>query len=116
MPASLFCVDILGKIYELSTSSSQWEPLAYLGVEFKRLSASENSLWAIGGDQQVYVLIYGTENPIRVMEQTYENQVSGDSRLMTWCVDGAFHLCCWQVHKRIVFIGCVVWATSFVQY
>ncbi|XP_043220428.1 tectonin beta-propeller repeat-containing protein 1-like isoform X1 [Amphibalanus amphitrite] len=74
MPASLFCVDILGRIYELSTSSSKWEPLSYLGVEFKRLSASEHSLWAIGGDQQVYVLIYGTDNPIRVMEETYENQ------------------------------------------
>ncbi|KAF0287052.1 Tectonin beta-propeller repeat-containing protein 1 [Amphibalanus amphitrite] len=74
MPASLFCVDLLGRIYELSTSSSKWEPLSYLGVEFKRLSASEHSLWAIGGDQQVYVLIYGTDNPIRVMEETYENQ------------------------------------------
>ena len=76
MPASLFCVDILGKIHRLSTSSSQWEPLPYLGVEFKRLSASESSLWAIGSDQQVYVFIYGMENPIRVKEETYENQVT----------------------------------------
>ena len=76
MPSWLFGVDVLGRIHRLSASASGWEPLQYLGVEFKRLSASEHSLWAIGGDQQVYLLIYGTENPIRVKEETYENQVS----------------------------------------
>ena len=77
MPSSLFCVDVLGRVHRLASHSASWEPLTYLGVEFKRLAAAENSLWAIGGDQQVYVFIHGSENPIRVKEETYENQVSG---------------------------------------
>ncbi|XP_037079474.1 tectonin beta-propeller repeat-containing protein-like [Pollicipes pollicipes] len=74
MPTSLFCLDVLGKMYHLPTTSSQWEQLPYLGVEFKKISASQNSIWAIGSDQQVYVYVYGLENPIRVKVDTYENQ------------------------------------------
>ena len=40
----------------------------YLGIEFKRASAAKNSLWAIGGDHQLYVMVFGVEVPIRNKE------------------------------------------------
>ena len=45
-----------------------------MGVEFKRASAASNVVWAIGGDHQVYVYVYGLEVAIRVKECVYENQ------------------------------------------
>ena len=85
-----------------STSSSneitKWLELPYVGLDFKRVScatpsgsstsrtptASANNggtssgsggrLWAIGGDHQIYVLVFGVEVPIRVREVCYENQ------------------------------------------
>lgn len=45
-----------------------------LGINFKRISAAGNSLWALGGDHQIYVCVFGVEIPIRVKEETYENQ------------------------------------------
>lgn len=35
---------------------------------------SGGRLWALGGDHQVYVFVFGVEVPIRVQEHTYENQ------------------------------------------
>lgn len=52
-----------------------WRELPYLGVEFKRVSAHETVIWALGGDHQVYVYVYGSSVPIRVCEEAYENQV-----------------------------------------
>lgn len=51
-----------------------WRELPYLGVEFKRVSAHETVIWALGGDHQVYVYVYGSSVPIRVCEEAYENQ------------------------------------------
>ena len=51
-----------------------WRELQYMGVEFKRASAASNVVWAIGGDHQVYVYVYGLEVAIRVKECVYENQ------------------------------------------
>ena len=58
----------------MSKDEGKWRELDYLGIEFKRVSASRNVLWAVGGDHQVYVFVYGVELPIRVKEITYENE------------------------------------------
>lgn len=75
MPSSqLFAVNNLGRVFGLSTDEACWRELDYLGIEFKRLSAHESVLWALGGDHQVYVFVYGSSVPIRVCEESYENQ------------------------------------------
>ncbi|XP_026483040.1 tectonin beta-propeller repeat-containing protein-like [Ctenocephalides felis] len=75
MPSSLlFALNTEGRIYALSTSGSVWREFLYLGLEFKRLSAVPHFLWAVGVDRQVYVHVHGLDVPIRVKEETYENE------------------------------------------
>ena len=73
--STLFAVNSSGRVLSLrSDKDFKWTELPYLGLDFKRLSATNNALWALGGDHQVYVCIFGLEIPIRVKEETYENQ------------------------------------------
>lgn len=73
--STLFAVNSSGQVYALrSDKDFKWIALPYLGITFKRLSATQNSLWALGGDHQIYVCVFGVEIPIRVKEETYENQ------------------------------------------
>ncbi|KAI9586935.1 tectonin beta-propeller repeat-containing protein [Glossina fuscipes] len=75
MPSSLlFATSSEGRVYTLSTSSAAWREFPYLGLEFKKISAVPNFMWAIGGDRQVYVHVYGLDVPIRVREESYENE------------------------------------------
>ena len=77
MPDSqLFGVNNSGRIFSLQTEDKRWQELVYLGIEFKKVSAHDMALWALGGDHQIYVYVYGTSVPIRVCEESYENQVS----------------------------------------
>ena len=76
MPNSqLFGVSNKGRIFALQTDQSVWKELPYLGIDFKRVSAHDNVVWALGGDHQIYVYVYGTSVPIRVCEEAFENQV-----------------------------------------
>ena len=71
----IFAVNSSGRVFGLrSDKDFKWTELPYLGIDFKRVSSSHNSLWALGGDHQVYVCVFGVEIPIRVKEETYENQ------------------------------------------
>ena len=63
---NLFEVDILNHFVLIS------QELTYLGIEFKRASAARNLLWAVGGDHQLYVMMFGVEVPIRVKEVSVE--------------------------------------------
>ncbi|XP_017059867.1 tectonin beta-propeller repeat-containing protein [Drosophila ficusphila] len=75
MPSSyLFAASSEGRVYTLSTSSGAWRELPYLGLEFKKICAVPNFLWAIGGDRQVYVHVHGLDVPIRIREESYENE------------------------------------------
>lgn len=74
MPSSvLFATNNEGRVYALSTSSSAWKE-SYSGMEFKKISAIPSFLWSIGGDRQVYVHVHGMDVPIRVKEESYENE------------------------------------------
>lgn len=74
MPSSvLFATNNEGRVYGLSTSSSAWKE-SYTGMEFKKISSIPSFLWAIGGDRQVYVHVHGMDVPIRVKEESYENE------------------------------------------
>ncbi|XP_047527964.1 tectonin beta-propeller repeat-containing protein [Vanessa atalanta] len=70
----LFAINNEGKVYALSTSGSCWREFMYLGLEFKTLSAVPHFLWAVGGDRQIYLHVHGLEIPIRVKEESYENE------------------------------------------
>ncbi|XP_045491456.1 tectonin beta-propeller repeat-containing protein [Colias croceus] len=70
----LFSINNEGKVYALSTNGSCWREFMYLGLEFKTLSAVPHFLWAVGGDRQIYLHVHGLEIPIRVKEESYENE------------------------------------------
>ncbi|XP_055376755.1 tectonin beta-propeller repeat-containing protein [Condylostylus longicornis] len=75
MPSTvLYAINNEGRVYTLSTYSSAWREFQYLGFEFKKVSAIHNFMWAIGGDRQVYVHVHGLDVPIRVKEESYENE------------------------------------------
>ncbi|KAK7024225.1 Tectonin beta-propeller repeat-containing protein 1 [Halocaridina rubra] len=75
MPSSqVFAVNNRGRVFSLATDQAVWRELPYLGVEFKRVSTHETAVWALGGDHQIYVYVYGSSVPIRVCEEAYENQ------------------------------------------
>lgn len=75
MPSSLlFATNSEGRVYTLSTNSAAWREFPYLGLEFKKIAAVPHFVWAIGGDRQVYVYVYGLDVPIRVKEESYENE------------------------------------------
>ncbi|KAK9512765.1 hypothetical protein O3M35_001118 [Rhynocoris fuscipes] len=75
MPSSmLFAVNNEGRVFGLSTNGTKWREFPYLGLDFKHLSAVPNFLWAVGGDRQIYVHVHGLDIPIRVKEESYENQ------------------------------------------
>eukprot|EP00095_Tigriopus_kingsejongensis_P005868 maker-scaffold38_size502422-snap-gene-2.18 protein:Tk05868 transcript:maker-scaffold38_size502422-snap-gene-2.18-mRNA-1 annotation:"tectonin beta-propeller repeat-containing protein" len=71
---TLFGVNSSGRVFYLTLDSPRWLELPYVGLEFKRLSCAGNTLWALGGDHQIYVFLFGVEVPIRIKEHTYENQ------------------------------------------
>lgn len=70
----LFATNNEGRIYALSTGSTVWKEFQYSGLEFKKISSVQNIIYAVGGDRQVYVLVFGLDIPIRVKEVTYENE------------------------------------------
>ncbi|XP_055609024.1 tectonin beta-propeller repeat-containing protein [Uranotaenia lowii] len=75
MPSTLlFANSNEGRVYALSTAGSAWREFLYLGLEFKRISVVPHFMWAIGGDRQVYVHVYGLDIPIRIKEEAYENE------------------------------------------
>lgn len=75
MPSTLlFATNSEGRIYALSTGSTVWREFQYSGLDFKKISATTNVLYAIGGDRQVYVLVHGLDIPIRIKEEVYENE------------------------------------------
>ena len=71
---NLWSVDNCGSVHSFDIKSKQWFQLNYQRLEFKRLSASPLSLWAIGGDHQIYIYVPFSDIPIRVCALTYENQ------------------------------------------
>ncbi|XP_066251035.1 tectonin beta-propeller repeat-containing protein isoform X2 [Euwallacea similis] len=75
MPSSLlFGLNNQGRVYALSTSGSMWRELPYNGQEFKKLSGVPHFLWGLGGDHQIYVYVHGLDIPIRIREESYENE------------------------------------------
>jgi tectonin beta-propeller repeat-containing protein 1 len=71
---NLWSVDNCGTVHSLDIKSRQWSQLSYQRLEFKRVSSSPQSLWAIGGDHQIYLYVPATDIPTRVCALTYENQ------------------------------------------
>lgn len=70
----LFATNNEGRIYALSTGSTVWKEFQYSGLDFKKITSVQNIIYAVGGDRQIYVLVFGLDIPIRVKEVTYENE------------------------------------------
>ncbi|XP_060517887.1 tectonin beta-propeller repeat-containing protein isoform X2 [Cylas formicarius] len=75
MPTSLlFAISNEGRVHTLSTTGSMWRELPYNGQEFKKLCSVPHFLWGLGGDHQIYVYVHGLDIPIRIREESYENE------------------------------------------
>lgn len=73
----LMAVNNYGKMYTLSTFNNQWKQFPHVGnVDIKHISAIENYVWSIGGDNQTYLLVHDLDEIIRIKEEVYENEVS----------------------------------------
>ncbi|VVC27895.1 Peroxin/Ferlin domain,Beta-propeller repeat TECPR,Peroxin domain [Cinara cedri] len=71
----LMAVNNYGKIFTLSTFNSQWKQFPHVGnVDIKHISAVENYVWSIGGDNQTYLLVHDLDEVIRIKEEVYENE------------------------------------------
>lgn len=71
----LFCINNYGKIFTLSKLNDEWKPFPYVAMELKHISAIEHYIWSIGGDNQMYLLVYNLNEAIRIKEVVYENEV-----------------------------------------
>ncbi|CAL4078311.1 unnamed protein product [Meganyctiphanes norvegica] len=75
MPSSqLFGVNKPGHLFSISNDQSAWKKLSYIDIEFKRVASHDNVIWALGEDHQLYIYDYESPSPIRVCEESYENQ------------------------------------------
>nr|XP_033819420.1 tectonin beta-propeller repeat-containing protein 1 [Geotrypetes seraphini]XP_033819421.1 tectonin beta-propeller repeat-containing protein 1 [Geotrypetes seraphini] len=70
----LWAVDILGRVYTLSTTGLHWELCKDPQPDFKRVAAVGQCCWGLACDQQIYVHVPASDLPIRCQEETYENQ------------------------------------------
>ena len=72
-------VDSIGRMHTLSTISQHWDLRSHGTdgrlLDFKQVTATKYSVWAIGCDQELYVYVHSGDVPIRCLEYTYENQV-----------------------------------------
>ncbi|KAL4141811.1 hypothetical protein QTP88_004372 [Uroleucon formosanum] len=70
----LLAINNYGKIFTLSAFDDQWKPFPHIGMDLKHISAIENYMWSIGGDNQTYLLVYNLDGAIRIQEEVYENE------------------------------------------
>ena len=89
-------VDSIGRMHTLSTISQHWDLRSHGTdgqlLDFKQVTATKYSVWAIGCDQELYVYVHSGDVPIRCLEYTYENQVRN------------FHFCSEKTPLKIVSI------------
>lgn len=72
----LLAINNYGKIFTLSTFNNQWNLFPYTNIDLKHISAIDNYIWSIGGDNQTYLLVHNLDETIRIKEEVYENEVS----------------------------------------
>ena len=72
---SMYLATTEGRIYQLSNYNwLELEDQCNNELRFKRISCCPHSLWAVCGDHQIYVRVLESDVPIRVREDSYENQ------------------------------------------
>jgi len=80
----VLAINNYGKIYTLSAFDDQWKPFPHVGMDLKHISAIENYMWSIGGDNQTYLLVHNLDGAIRIKEEVYENEVGKRRRWLTY--------------------------------
>jgi hypothetical protein len=98
----LFAANSSGRLFALQTDSFEWRELEFLGIEFKRISAAKNSIWALGGDHQLYVRLFGVEVPIRVKEV---NQIFQFFQIKKGTINRNRRLLCHVPSTRVTRLG-----------
>lgn len=78
-PPCVWTVDCFGSLHRLDLASMELERLHQYDPNtrrntFKRISTTSSCMWAIGGDQNVYMKVFTTDSPIIATEEYYENQ------------------------------------------
>lgn len=71
----LLAVNNYGRIFALSTFDDHWKRFPHGGMDVKHVSAIDNYVWSIGGDNQTYLMVNNMNEPIRIKEELYENEV-----------------------------------------
>eukprot|EP00111_Clytia_hemisphaerica_P015840 TCONS_00046790-protein len=75
----MWTVDYYGSLHKLNLSTMEFQRLHPYDPStrrntFKRISSSTTCMWGIGGDQNVYMMVFKTDSPIIAVEHCYENQ------------------------------------------
>lgn len=81
----LLAINNYGKIFTLSTFGDQWKLFPHASMDLKHISAVDNYIWSIGGDNQTYLLVHNLWETIRIKEEVYENEVNAVTCLEIWC-------------------------------
>lgn len=75
----LWTVDYFGSLYKFDIDrleyicTSRCDPNSRKD-SFKKISSLKTCVWGIGGDQNVYMMVSETDQPITAQEHCYENQ------------------------------------------
>lgn len=71
----LLAVNNYGRIFALSAFGDTWKRFPHVGMDIKHVSAIDNYVWSIGGDNQTYLMVHDLNEAIRIKEEVYENEV-----------------------------------------
>uniref|UniRef100_A0A1I8G4J4 Peroxin/Ferlin domain-containing protein n=1 Tax=Macrostomum lignano TaxID=282301 RepID=A0A1I8G4J4_9PLAT len=74
---SLYALDLAGRVFSISSSSSEWQPVSSGQSKlrhFKRLAPASWCLWAIGNDQQLFLMVLSSDMKIRYQESVVEHE------------------------------------------
>ena len=72
--SDVISVDNFGLVHVFKVKEKKCEILKNQSIELKKVSNCENSIWAIGCDNRVYLYVHFKDTPIRFTVTTYENE------------------------------------------
>ena len=71
----VYLIDHSGKLFFIEPPNEYIRELIYPNKKIIRISQCQYCFWAITADFEINLYIYQKNNPIQVIESTYENQV-----------------------------------------
>ena len=71
----VYLIDHCGKLFFIEPPNEYIRELICQNKKIIRISQCQYGFWAITADCEINLFIYQSNNPIQVIESTYENQV-----------------------------------------